>query len=596
MKRVAGRRSIGAVRYASRHRRRLHPPSSRRLPPTDRAISPTARSPRAPPRADAPRWRRRTRRAAAASTRGAGEHRVRLAAMVDLVLEQVREQARRRSRARRPRGASPGPASRRRASSSASHSATRRRSTARCAAASARAVGERAPPARRSGRRRDWAARRRSAALERVDVVPVDGEDVVERRLERREEARARRDEVACGRQAHARGEQPVVRPRVVGRPSCRSGGRACGRPPHEAARIARRADVARIASCAATVRGSGRRGGPDSGRGRSVAARGDERARVDVDDDRLRELAAAALQHAHREPPPSCGESARRSGALDGAGALAGTPPQHAPRAAVARGHLQPAQQRARRAWRATRTPRRTRARAAPARRPTARRGRSRSARRRSARGRSPPRRAPARTADAAARSTRCRGAAPAARASAGSVRRISPMPSRSSSISVSAPRRPAAAGQHRRRAPDSPAARSRARARSRRRARSRDARARAARRAAAEVIRLPSASRPSGASISSSDTSSTCVAIDHAWPNGSSSRRCDRRRTGRRPGRSSFAPAAIARANSASTSFDVDHQAHRRAAERARAPCGRPSRRRASRASRRSGSRRGR
>jgi hypothetical protein len=55
----------------------------------------------------------------------------------------------------------------------------------------------------------------RKRALERVDVEPDDGDDVVERRLERREETRARRDEVLL-RQLRAGGEQPVIGPRAL--------------------------------------------------------------------------------------------------------------------------------------------------------------------------------------------------------------------------------------------------------------------------------------------------------------------------------------------------------------------------------------------
>ena len=72
-----------------------------------------------------------------------------------------------------------------------------------------RAGRRRAPPDRRSGRRRGWAAAPREAALERVDVIPVDGEVVVERRLERGEEARARarrnRPARACAHAASSR-------------------------------------------------------------------------------------------------------------------------------------------------------------------------------------------------------------------------------------------------------------------------------------------------------------------------------------------------------------------------------------------------------
>ena len=52
-------------------------------------------------------------------------------------------------------------------------------------------------------------------ALECVDVIPVDGDDMIERRLERRKEARARSFEIGV-RELAARGEQPMVRPRIV--------------------------------------------------------------------------------------------------------------------------------------------------------------------------------------------------------------------------------------------------------------------------------------------------------------------------------------------------------------------------------------------
>jgi hypothetical protein len=63
-----------------------------------------------------------------------------------------------------------------------------------------------------------------------------------------------------------------------------------------------------------------------------------------DVDQHRLREIAAAAFQYAHREAAftRSEGEPQRRG---DGNGALAGTPPEHAPRAAFACGDREPAQ-----------------------------------------------------------------------------------------------------------------------------------------------------------------------------------------------------------------------------------------------------------
>ncbi len=53
------------------------------------------------------------------------------------------------------------------------------------------------------------------AALERLEVVPVHRQDVVQGRLDRREEARARRGEL-LRREQRAGFEQAVVRPRVV--------------------------------------------------------------------------------------------------------------------------------------------------------------------------------------------------------------------------------------------------------------------------------------------------------------------------------------------------------------------------------------------
>src|SRR6478672_8177977 len=60
-------------------------------------------------------------------------------------------------------------------------------------------------------------------------------------------------------------------------------------------------------------------------------------------DEYRLREIAAAALQHLHREPalPPRQREPQRCGG---GERALAGAPPQNAPGAAFARGNREPA------------------------------------------------------------------------------------------------------------------------------------------------------------------------------------------------------------------------------------------------------------
>ena len=70
----------------------------------------------------------------------------------------------------------------------------------------------------------------------------------------------------------------------------------------------------------------------------------------------------------------------------------------------------------------------------------------------------------------------------------------------------------------------------------------------------------------------ISSTETSSRCVAIDQTWPKGSTACRRDRHRTDRH-GAPDGAPAATARANVASTSCDVEHQAD---ARRRRAVCG--------------------
>ena len=55
----------------------------------------------------------------------------------------------------------------------------------------------------------------REASFEDLEVVPIHGEDVVQRRLDRREEARARRGELLL-RELAARVQQPVVRPGVV--------------------------------------------------------------------------------------------------------------------------------------------------------------------------------------------------------------------------------------------------------------------------------------------------------------------------------------------------------------------------------------------
>ncbi len=53
------------------------------------------------------------------------------------------------------------------------------------------------------------------AALEHLEVEPVDGEDVIQRRLDRGEEARARRGELGL-RELRARPQEPVIRPGVV--------------------------------------------------------------------------------------------------------------------------------------------------------------------------------------------------------------------------------------------------------------------------------------------------------------------------------------------------------------------------------------------
>ena len=132
--------------------------------------------------------------------RRAREHRVDLAAVVDLVLEQVREQADERLVLHA------GPALYGTlievGIGEAAHSATRRRSTACCAAESAAHVSN---GSSRSKKRHGGARLAPQRALERVDVVPVDREEVVERRLDRREEARARRDEVLRESVQHAR-------------------------------------------------------------------------------------------------------------------------------------------------------------------------------------------------------------------------------------------------------------------------------------------------------------------------------------------------------------------------------------------------------
>src|SRR5271169_649168 len=53
-------------------------------------------------------------------------------------------------------------------------------------------------------------SRPKGAALERIDIKPVDDEDVVQRRLNRREEAYTRGLEFWLG-QAVARGQQAVI-------------------------------------------------------------------------------------------------------------------------------------------------------------------------------------------------------------------------------------------------------------------------------------------------------------------------------------------------------------------------------------------------
>ena len=133
-------------------------------------------------------------------------------------------------------------------------------------------------------------------------------------------------------------------------------------------------------------------------------------RRRVDVDQYRLRDVAAAALDHPHREPA-----SLRRKGETQRRGCrdrlLPGTPPQDTPGAAFARGDREPAQHAVvvrpepcerRAAFRRAQ---------APARRPTADRRRCGSGRPAIARGRAPRPRAPVHTADAAARSRRRHG-----------------------------------------------------------------------------------------------------------------------------------------------------------------------------------------
>jgi hypothetical protein len=100
------------------------------------------------------------------------------------------------------------------ASVSDAHAAIKRRSTVRCSAASSAQV---AYGSSGSKKRSHFPIGRLAfeRTLDRVDVIPIDGQDVVERRLDRREEARAERGEVRL-RQPSARREQPMVRPALL--------------------------------------------------------------------------------------------------------------------------------------------------------------------------------------------------------------------------------------------------------------------------------------------------------------------------------------------------------------------------------------------
>ena len=77
------------------------------------------------------------------------------------------------------------------------------------------------------GRRIVVALQHRGVALERVDVIDVDPQDVIERGAQGREEAGARRGEFAL-RQRLAGAEQPVVGPRIV----AGHGDEVAGQPP----------------------------------------------------------------------------------------------------------------------------------------------------------------------------------------------------------------------------------------------------------------------------------------------------------------------------------------------------------------------------
>ncbi len=261
------------------------------------------------------------------------------------------------------------------------------------------------------------------AALDRVDVIPVDGEIVVERRLDRGKEARPRGDEILL-REPGARREQPMIRPRVVARHRVEVVGEGRGRH-----RVDRSVGAGSACQCAP------RESAPGAQRRKSASA-----PRIDIDQHGPREIAAAALQHAHSEPPFVRRErEPQRRGRCDRV--LAGTPPQDAPGAALARGDRESPQH----ALVARAEPRERGAAFGRAQRllvrPQLVRARSGSGRSGAARDRAPRRRARARRARAAVRSRRRRGGPPAGCASAGSVSRISPMPSRASRISVSAP-----------------------------------------------------------------------------------------------------------------------------------------------------------
>jgi len=115
---------------------------------------------------------------------------VHLAAMMDLVLEQVRQDAADAGRCGRRRGAGTFTKSSSCASVSALQSAISRRSTARCRPrpTGAQAV-EPAPHGSKNLPASRFGGCAFTARLEHVDVEPVDGDDVVERRLDRGEKA-----------------------------------------------------------------------------------------------------------------------------------------------------------------------------------------------------------------------------------------------------------------------------------------------------------------------------------------------------------------------------------------------------------------------